>query len=330
MVRITTLVLFAAALASHASLTAAQPADQAPPASEAVKLFEEGRDLAKAGKWEAACDKFSKSYELDRGVGTELNLADCQEHLGHVAEAWRLFDDAALQSKAQNNPTREKFARDRATGLEQKLGMVVVKLPRPDGATLTIAGKSVKPAPEVHERVDPGTVEVVVVTSDGKTYKKAQSARAGQSVTFNAADADVATSTIGEMHNPEVPPELPKGHRKKAFVYASLGLGAGGVVALGISGIVGLSARSDYNKYADDKTLCPQRSPLQCTDEGIKKVSSALDKTKTANYIAVAGAALLVAGAVVYFTAPRESGTEVVIAPTVSPDGIGIAAAGHF
>src|SRR5262245_58569014 len=78
---------------------------------ESAKLFEEGRALAKDGKWTEACDKFAKSLELDHASGTLVNFADCQEHLSHYAQAYRLFDEAALASDKEGNVERQKFAR---------------------------------------------------------------------------------------------------------------------------------------------------------------------------------------------------------------------------
>ncbi|HEU4616168.1 MAG TPA: hypothetical protein VFS15_28920, partial [Kofleriaceae bacterium] len=88
--------LFVAALVCGLTATAAaQPGDgaapddaatdDAAPPKESTRLFEEGRALAKQGKYEQACATFSRSLELERAPGTLLNLADCHEHLGHLA-----------------------------------------------------------------------------------------------------------------------------------------------------------------------------------------------------------------------------------------------------
>src|SRR3569623_3520899 len=108
--------------------------------SEGAKLFEQGRELAKQNKYSEACAKFAQSYALDNGVGTELNLADCHEHLGHIAQAWRRRDDAAQRSA--DNPSRQKFAKDRADSLAPKLAPAVVNVPDPDvaGLSITIVG----------------------------------------------------------------------------------------------------------------------------------------------------------------------------------------------
>src|SRR5688572_18113756 len=58
-----------------------KPAKEAPvkEESEARKLFKEGRSLAAEGRHAEACPKFEQSLQLEAGVGTRFNLADCYE-----------------------------------------------------------------------------------------------------------------------------------------------------------------------------------------------------------------------------------------------------------
>ena len=97
--------LVLAVLAVLAVATSPARADK----TEATKLFEQGRALLVAGKVEQACPLFEKSFALERAVGTELNLADCDERLGHLADAWRMFDDAATQSERSGNTVPPLF-----------------------------------------------------------------------------------------------------------------------------------------------------------------------------------------------------------------------------
>ena len=176
-------VVLLVVVASASVLTApvaAQPAE-----TPGGKLFEEGRELAKQNKFAEACDKFEKSYALDAGVGTELNLADCQEHLGHFAAAWRMFDEAAQRLAPE--PVRQKFARDRADVLATKLGTVTVKLADPNvaGISVTIGGRGVKPQAEITERVDPGTIAVKITIAGKPPVEKSQSVAAGGTIIFD-------------------------------------------------------------------------------------------------------------------------------------------------
>ena len=108
-------VLVAARLISLAVLCAALPASAQPTTSEADRLFEEGRALAKKGDHERACPLFAKSLALDHSIGTQLNLADCHEQLGRLREAWLLFTSAATESARSADAKRTAFARQRCT-----------------------------------------------------------------------------------------------------------------------------------------------------------------------------------------------------------------------
>src|SRR5205814_341801 len=65
-------------------------------AKRALALFEEGRVAAKAGDYATACERFTKSLELDASnPGVELGLGDCNEHLGHFQRALKFYESAA-------------------------------------------------------------------------------------------------------------------------------------------------------------------------------------------------------------------------------------------
>ena len=75
-----------------------------PAAAEA--LFEAGRQAATRGDWTTACPKFAESQRLDPAPGTLLNLADCEEHLGHLASAWDCVARGHRVARAGRRPRR--------------------------------------------------------------------------------------------------------------------------------------------------------------------------------------------------------------------------------
>src|SRR4051812_29447781 len=101
-------------LLSFPSAALAQATAKSGDAAAAQALFYEARTLAQKSHFAEACPKFEESLRLDYGIGTEFNLADCNEHVGKIASAWSGFLNVAASAKAQNQPQREKVARERA------------------------------------------------------------------------------------------------------------------------------------------------------------------------------------------------------------------------
>ena len=93
--RVAPVCLVAIAFASGA--TAAEPTQADKVAARA--LFDEGRNLSAAGKYNEACVKLEESQRLDPGTGTMFNLADCYEHVGRTATAWSLYLEVASRMR---------------------------------------------------------------------------------------------------------------------------------------------------------------------------------------------------------------------------------------
>ena len=275
---------------------------------ESTKLFDEGRALAKEGKYTEACAKFETSLSLDPAVGTKLNFADCHEHLGHIALAYRLFTEAA-DAEQSSNPDRSKYARGRADALAPKLGTVIVKVASPLGVTLTIAGRSVPAAAEVHEAVAPGQVSV----ADTRGFV--------QTVTV-AAGTSVVVEIPGVESTPEVPTTMV---RRKTSVYAAYTLGGIGVASLTTGIVLGVLARGDYRAQID-AGHCSDESPPTCDEIGYPAQKDAVALSNIGTGFGIAGLALIGAGAVVFLTAPLD----VAVAPTVTERSAGVTIVGRF
>lgn len=291
------------------------------PSEESTKLFEEGRALAKDGKYEEACAKFEKSLALDRAPGTLLNYGDCHEHLGHLGLAWRLYDEAARASDKEKNADRAKYARERAQALVPKTSTVVVRLAQKDVATvsLTINGEAAQPAAEVREVVDPGDVTVEVNAPGFAGYKKTERGEAGLKLVF---DVPPLAATGGGGEGGVVIGTTERRHSRVVAAYTLGGVGAASLVT-GI--IIGLTARSRYNAEFDNGN-CVKGSPPMCIPTGRDNQNDAIALANIGTVFGVGGLALLAGGAVVFLTAPRD----VVVIPTATAQAGGLAVVGRF
>jgi tetratricopeptide (TPR) repeat protein len=287
---------------------------------QGAKLFEEGRTLAKAGKYAEACAKFAASLEIDPAIGTQLNYADCHEKQGHNAEAWRLFDGAADAEKI-TNPERAKFARSRADALLPKLGVIVLKLATPDAPMLAVSinKRTLKAAPVIKEIVEPGEAAITVTAQGAAPFQATPKVEPGstQEITVPAfGSAAIDTPVSG----PETHTKL---RRKRSRVLLGYGLGGGGVVALGASVFIAMKAKSDYDKQESNGN-CVDGT---CNGEGFKAQNDAISLANVGTVIGIGGLALIGAGVAVILTAPTEG---VVVAPTATASSAGISVVGRF
>lgn len=305
------------------AVAAAQPTpDQA---VQAKQLWEDGRKLAAAGKYQQACDEFTKSYALDPAVGTELNLGDCQEHLGHLAVAYHLFEDAA---KKDTDADRVKYARGRADALDDKLATAVVKLPDAStvGLVLKVGGQLVPPAAEVKEPVDPGTVQVEVDVPGHPPETRTQPAKAGETVTFDFTAPPPPPVVVTHPDEPApTTTTVSVQKRKHSRVLLAEGLAAGGGALMLTSAGVAFYAKSQYDEVVGPGKECD--SSAHCTStSAIAKANHAVHIADAATVIGLVGLAAAIAGGVVYVTAPKEF----VVAPALSGQGGGITLSGTF
>lgn len=173
----------------------------------AQALFDDARRLLADKRYAEACLKLEDSERLDPGVGTLLNLADCQVHLGKTASAHTNFLEAAYRAKANGDTKREATARAHAAALESKLSRITILAVLDDGGmvvkrdgVLVAAGMVGTAVP-----VDPGE-HVVSASAPGKeSWESKVTVRPdGHQVTVSVPRLE------DEAHPPPPPPPAPE------------------------------------------------------------------------------------------------------------------------
>jgi hypothetical protein len=126
-------------------------------------LFRAGREAMKQGDLEQGCNWFRESNRLEPALGTQLNLAICEEALGHLTRAHRLFREVAAALPAADE--RVDIASGHARDLEARIPRILlqVHVPLPSGSRIVVAGQELTAAAlGAPIPLDPGTHGVEV------------------------------------------------------------------------------------------------------------------------------------------------------------------------
>jgi hypothetical protein len=299
----------------------------------AEAAFREGRELLAADRVAEACDKFSLSQRLDPAIGTLLNLADCHERMGKLASAWAEFNEAAVRAAREGQSRRAEEAERRAQLLEPRLTRLLLEVDPDNPTALAISRDSVDitllvgtPTP-----VDPGEVVMEARASGYKPWT-AKVALVGEGRTIvikvPALEPDETlsegpgTGGAGQRSAAVVLDPVVDAAPSRTRAYAGLALGGAGVVAVGVGGVFGLRARS---LWRDSRADCNEQN--ECHGHGYDLVKDAQSAANVSTILVGGGLAVLVGGAVLWFTAPSvrvaEQSGALRIAP--GPGDVGVA-----
>lgn len=292
----------------------------------AEALFNEGRSLMAAGRYADAIAKLEASQDLDPGLGTLLNLAECYERVGKTATAWAQYKEIASLARQSGSKEREELAEQKSKALEPKLSKLSISLHSgADASTLTISrdGTTVSSAElGVAIPVDPGKHEVTV-TAPGKEKwsttievgEGGQTEKVEIPLLEDAAHGSTSGSvTMGATASPTA--DKPSDGSTQRV----LGIVAGGVglVGVGVGALFGLQASSSWK---DAKKECTD-FPYGCSPKGSSLKDDASSQATLSTVGFIVGGVGLAAGAVLFFTAG--SGKDESVAVGVGPSSVTI------
>jgi hypothetical protein len=336
-------VVAGAALSLVSSVASAQTGSNA---AVAQVLFDEARALTAKGKFTEACPKFAESQRLDPGIGTEFNLAECEQHIGKTASAWAHYLEVADRAHVEKQGARERVARARAASLAPHLAHLTISRAAPgdtraieirrDGIVVGAAQYGV-PAP-----VDPGQHEVAASAPGKKPWSRTLRTPAD-------AATVVAVPSLEDAEVPVVAPAAPALVASSSPSSAAFDTGAASAdsasagrgqriagITVGALGIVGLGVGAAFaivskGKHDDAESHC---TGSLCDATGVSLRSDAIHAGNAATIALAVGGAALVGGGIVFFTAPRahesEPASALAATPFLAPHLGGLALAGHF
>lgn len=300
----------------------------------AEQLFSEARALMAEQRFAEACPKLEVSLRLDPALGTRLNLAACYEEIGQLASAWGMYREAEDLAAKQGQAKRVKFAQLRADALQPRLPRLVVEVPaeaRIDGLRITRDGTLVDAtlygAPIY---VDPGERTFTISAPGHQTATRIVRAVEGQEARLVAPAllAEPAPSSVAPSAEPVPPSATVLVDRGRGRRIAGLAIVGAGVVGLGVGLGFGAWAKTTWDE-AQAEGRC-DLATNQCTPAGQELAEDARRRATISTVTVGLGAAALVTGAVLYFTAPKPEQRTVVVMPSVAPGAGGFSVSGRF
>ena len=304
----------------------------------AQALFEDGRQLVVAAKYAEACPKFADSQRLDPSTATLLNLANCWENLGRTATAWETYREAQSAAHVAGRQDYFATAERHANALAPKLARITIHVPEAtDGIQIERDGVVVGRAEwGLAIPVDTGAHAFAATAPGRKAWATTIDVlQDGAALTVTVPELEPLpfetpplagkappTATTGQNPTPLAPgvaepsnDNRANGSSQRAIAWVVGGLG---VVGLGVS--VGLAVVAK-NKYNDSLSNCLTDHDV-CNAQGLQQRGDARTAGDAATVAFGLGAAAVVAGGILWFTAPRRDGDAsgrmaIALAPTL-------------
>jgi hypothetical protein len=319
---------FAACLVTAAAAHAQTPSNKV----TAEALFEDGRRLMAEGNYADACPKFAASERIDPSPATLLNLASCFEKQGRTATAWATYKEAASAANAAGRRDYLATAERHASSLSPGLSRLTLNIAHPfDGLRVERDGVVVERAEwGIGIPVDPGLHSVAATATGYKSWTSTVT------VTQGAAQQTVVVPPLEAAPEPASPPtpapmpaptpalapaaqsaEADTAHAGTSTQKIMAWVVAGaGVAGLAVGTVFAVNAK---NKYSDTLSECLPNNPNLCSSSGVSDRNDARSMGDVATLAFGLGAAAVVAGGVLWLTAPGSAkrSTSLVVTPTL-------------
>lgn len=294
--------------------------------AEAKARFEEGLELADAGKHEPARLKFQQAWAVFKAPAVLYNLARSEQLTGHDMEAlehFRQFTRLSATDAKITDAMRDK-AKQNATELAKKVGQVEIEAP--STARVTVDGKPLEDQGGAREPVPvaPGR-HTIEATFEGRLKSVVVDCTAGTITRAKLEFDNTAPTTYP-------PGEEPRHSRWSTGKIVTVSALAAGAVAGGLLAFV--FHNSAQGNVDDSKALLDGGSCLGVTNDACTKASSLKDdrdSNVTLSTVSIVAGGVLAAGAVaaVLFW-PKSSKEQARITPIVAPGYGGASFVGRF
>ncbi|MBW2454831.1 MAG: PEGA domain-containing protein [Deltaproteobacteria bacterium] len=265
------------------------PVEPPDPRAQAQALLLEGNRLAGEGNFGQALERFQAAHDLYPSVKLLMNIGTSLRHIGNNAAAARIYEQYIAHPEAE--PERREELRRIVKEIDQVTGHLRIEVNEPgvqvrlDGRPLELRGTSVT------ARVDPGERHLVAQKDGFVTVVRTVTVPIRQQMT-------VELLLLEPGKSPPVVIDVTAGTTQRFVGYS---VGAAGLSGLAAGAIVGLVALSNDAAAANH---CRSNAPAFCDAEGEHLGDTAAAQATASTVLFVAGGGLLVAGVVIWWTAP--------------------------
>ncbi len=220
-------------------------------AREQVKI---GYELSKEGKCEEAIPHFVESLRLDPKAITLINLANCEEKVGRLADALGHWAEARLHAQTENAKPIAEEAEKRQSALEPRVPKLTIAIAQsaPKDTTVTRDGVALGAvAIGIALPVNPGD-HVIVAAAPGRAEARASIRVAeGEAKSIEVAPGEPRAEPARERPAPPA--------RRGTSPLVWIGFGTA-IVGVGVGAVTGVMA---LGKASSAKDACPDHT---CTD----------------------------------------------------------------
>lgn len=311
--RMLLLVASVAAIALPAAALADDNSEQS-----ADELFEQATKAKQAGHLDEACKLFKSAYDKSKdAVGMILNVAQCDEDLGHYQSAIRHFEALEGNAREHGFPQYLKAAQEHLAKLRPLVSKVSLVFTEWTPDTRLVVDDEVVPID-----LDPAKRTVPVDAGD-RHVTVSRPGRVSFQTTVKLDKAETKILVIPKLDLPVI-----FNSTRRNIGIATTAIGGASVVA---GGVLALVAKRNYDRELSNGNCSRDTHPPSCNSTGLANTHSAHTLGNVATGLVAAGAAVAVFGGYLWYFAPRGSTKErTAIVPIVAPDGAGVAAIGRF
>lgn len=309
----------------------------------AEALWKQGKDLMAQKRYADACDAFEESFKLDPQIGTQANVAKCYEEwgkLGRAFTAYKLAEKMAVEAK----DSRLDKIQGLITELDPQVPRLTLKVPKDapkdfkvtmDRKPVTVLGEAfvVDPGPKTLEwwvGKGPKKQKIIAIERGGESEVTLDIPKGSTIKKPGGGGGDGDAGDGGDGGGGATPAVTKKPAPGRNQRIGGIALGGAGVLAIGVSSIMTLSARGKYNDALD--MYCNGRTNA-CDPMGLQITHDARSTANTATVVFLVGLAAVGGGVALYMLAPKDAAQDDMedeeeqaaryILPTVTPDGSG-------